>query len=139
MSGIGRVASGVVVGCVLVLGGAAAGFGGNIVITEIMNNPGGPSGNLVDDRDGEWFELYNDDSDPMNMVDINGWTVEEADGSPSFTDQQRRLTEHLRGLLSGSWHQRRQNRQRRRHRALRLPQLMVTEQRFGLDRVEGRH
>ena len=55
------------------------------MITEIMQNPDGPSRNFVPDGDGEWFELYNDDSDPMNMVDINGWTVEEADGDPSFT------------------------------------------------------
>ncbi len=81
MSCIGRVASGVVVGCVLVFGGAAGGFGqveeGDIVITEIMYNP-----DQVSDARGEWFEIYNTTD---NDVDINGWSIEEADGSPSRT------------------------------------------------------
>ena len=68
-------------GCVLVLGGTAAGFGqigeGDIVITEIMYNPG-----QVSDTRGEWFEVYNTTAD---VVDIEGWTIEEADGSPSHT------------------------------------------------------
>ncbi len=76
-----RVASRVGLGCVLVLGGAAGGFGqveeGDIVITEIMYNPV----QVIDAR-GEWFEIYNTTD---NDVDINGWSIEEADGSPSHT------------------------------------------------------
>ncbi len=46
----------------------------DIVINEIMQNP-----NAVADSDGEWFELYNNDS---QAVDINGWTIKD-DGSDS--------------------------------------------------------
>ena len=42
MSCIGRVASSVVVGCVLVLGGTGVGFG-QIVINEIMYDPNPPA------------------------------------------------------------------------------------------------
>ena len=45
-----------------------------IVITEIMKDP-----NAVLDSAGEWFELYNAGTDP---VDINGWTIKD-DGSDS--------------------------------------------------------
>ncbi|MGP1383813.1 MAG: beta strand repeat-containing protein [Thainema sp.] len=40
---------------------------GDIVITEIMQNPG-----LVSDANGEWFELYNATG---SDIDINGWTI----------------------------------------------------------------
>ena len=44
---------------------------GDIVINEIMQNP-----NVVTDADGEWFELYNTTS---GSIDINGWTIADAD------------------------------------------------------------
>ena len=43
---------------------------GDIVITEIMQNP-----NAVYDSDGEWFELYNAGS---KNIDINGWYIKDA-------------------------------------------------------------
>lgn len=64
----------VAAGCALALAGAAGGFG-QIVITEIMYDP-----SAVNDSVGEWFEIYNTTD---TAVDINGWTIEEADGSPS--------------------------------------------------------
>ena len=67
MSCIGRVASGVVVWCVLVLGGAGVGFG-QIVINEFIQNP-----DEVNDNRGEWFELYNTGT----RVDINGWKLDD--------------------------------------------------------------
>ncbi|MCE2557738.1 MAG: lamin tail domain-containing protein [Acidobacteria bacterium] len=47
------------------------------MITEIMYDP-----SAVNDTAGEWFEIYNTSG---IAVDINGWTIEEADGSPSHT------------------------------------------------------
>ena len=44
----------------------------NIVINEIMQNP-----SAVSDNKGEWFELYNNDT---QTVDINGWIIKD-DGS----------------------------------------------------------
>ncbi len=61
---------------VLTLAGAVAAHG-QIIITELMYDPG-----AVNDTAGEWFELYNSGT---AAVDINGWTFEEADGSPSHT------------------------------------------------------
>jgi len=49
---------------------------GVIVITEIMKNP-----KLVSDTDGEWFELTNVSSSP---VDIAGWTIKD-DGTDKQT------------------------------------------------------
>ena len=72
----GRAALRAVAGCALVLGGATGSFG-QIVITEIMYDP-----SAVNDSVGEWFEIYNTTN---AAVDINGWTIEEADGSPSHT------------------------------------------------------
>ncbi len=46
----------------------------DIVINEIMQNPA-----AVSDNKGEWFELYNNDT---QTVDINGWTIKD-DGSDS--------------------------------------------------------
>lgn len=44
---------------------------GNVIITEIMRNP-----SVVNDADGEWFELYN----PTGTdIDINGWTISDND------------------------------------------------------------
>ena len=74
MGCIGRVASGVVVGCVLVFGGAGVGFG-QIVITEFIPNPIGT------DSQREWFEIYNAGADP---VDLLGWTIKD-DGTNSHT------------------------------------------------------
>jgi len=45
---------------------------GKVIITEFMANP-----NAVQDTDGEWIELFNMGSQP---VDINGWTLRD-DGS----------------------------------------------------------
>jgi predicted extracellular nuclease len=42
-----------------------------VIITEIMQNP-----SSVSDSSGEWFELYNAGSD---AVDVNGWTIADAD------------------------------------------------------------
>ena len=72
MSCIGRVASRVAVGCVLVLGGAGVGFGQSVevVITEFIPNPAGT------DTQREWFEVYNAGS---GQVDLNGWTVKDDD------------------------------------------------------------
>ncbi len=46
----------------------------NIVINEIMQNP-----SQVSDNNGEWFEIFNNDTQD---VDINGWTIKD-DGSDS--------------------------------------------------------
>ncbi len=43
----------------------------SIIITEIMQNP-----SAVSDSNGEWFEIYNNDS---STVDINGWTIKDND------------------------------------------------------------
>ena len=51
-------------------------LGGNIVINEIMQNP-----NAVGDSDGEWFELYNDSQDTINL---SNWTIEDS-GTDVFT------------------------------------------------------
>lgn len=40
-----------------------------IVITEIMQNPGD-----VSDPNGEWFEIFNNSASP---VDLNGWTIKD--------------------------------------------------------------
>ncbi len=66
----------VVLGFILLGGGAGVGFG-QIVITEIMYDP-----SAVTDANGEWFEIYNAGASAVN---INGWSIEEADGSPSHT------------------------------------------------------
>ena len=42
---------------------------GDLVITEIMNNP-----SPVSDTTGEWFEIYNTTS---AAIDINGWTLKD--------------------------------------------------------------
>ena len=44
---------------------------GDLVITEIMNNPA-----AVDDADGEWFEVYNATAFPINMM---GMTIKDLD------------------------------------------------------------
>ena len=48
---------------------------GDIIITEIMQNPA-----IVNDSDGEYFEVYNTTS---TDIDMNGWTVAD-NGSDSF-------------------------------------------------------
>ena len=48
---------------------------GRIVINEIMQNP-----SAVSDSDGEWFEIYNDSQD---TVDLTDWIVRDA-GSDAF-------------------------------------------------------
>lgn len=42
-----------------------------LIITEIMQNPG-----IVNDADGEWFELYNPTAFP---IDLLGWTIRDND------------------------------------------------------------
>ena len=49
---------------------------GDIVITEIMNNP-----SPVSDTTGEWFEVYNSTA---NSININGWVVKD-DGTNIHT------------------------------------------------------
>ncbi len=44
----------------------------DIIITEVMTNP-----DAVSDPNGEYFELYNNSG---STVDINGWTIKDADG-----------------------------------------------------------
>ena len=67
------------VGCALLVGGAGVGFG-DIVITEILDDPGNAFGG---NPDGEWFEIHNNGTDD---VDIEGWTFSEDDGNnESFT------------------------------------------------------
>ena len=73
MGCIGRVALRVTVGCVLVFGGAGVGLG-QVVINEIMYDPNPPAPSVP----GEWFELYNAGSSP---VDLSGWTF--SDGHPT--------------------------------------------------------
>jgi PKD repeat protein len=51
-------------------------FAGNLMITEIMQNP-----LLVLDAAGEWFEVYNPTSSPVNM---NGWKIKD-DGTDLHT------------------------------------------------------
>jgi predicted extracellular nuclease len=53
---------------VALFAGATASFG-QIVITEIMQNP-----RLVSDTNGEWFELHNAGN---TVVDINGWKIKD--------------------------------------------------------------
>ena len=42
---------------------------GDLIITEIMNNP-----DAVSDTTGEWFEVYNTTS---SAIDMNGWTLKD--------------------------------------------------------------
>ena len=49
---------------------------GDVIITEIMQNPG-----AVTDANGEWFEVYNTTS---GTIDMNGWIIED-NGSDSHT------------------------------------------------------
>jgi len=44
---------------------------GDLMVTEIMQNP-----NSVGDAEGEWFEIFNPNSSP---VDMNGWYVKDND------------------------------------------------------------
>jgi len=46
---------------------------GDIIITEIMPNPGGT------DSDREWFEIYNTTDSPINL---NGWILHDAGTNP---------------------------------------------------------
>jgi hypothetical protein len=41
---------------------------GSIIFTEIMQNPAAP----INDSEGEWFELYNTTSNP---IDLRGWSI----------------------------------------------------------------
>ena len=47
---------------------------GDLVITEIMNNPA-----IVFDGVGEWFEVYNPSS--TNPINLRAWIIEDASGS----------------------------------------------------------
>ncbi len=49
---------------------------GDIIITEIMNNP-----KAVTDANGEWFEVYNTTNNTLNL---NGWTIKDL-GSNNHT------------------------------------------------------
>ncbi len=52
-------------------GGSASAQPGDIVITEIMQNP-----DAVYDSDGEWFEIYNNSD---HDIDLNGWIIRDLD------------------------------------------------------------
>lgn len=52
-------------------GGGYTAQPGDIVITEIMQNP-----SAVYDSDGEWFEIYNNSD---QAIDLNGWTIKDRD------------------------------------------------------------
>ncbi len=54
-----------------VAGGQYVPQAGDIIISEIMQNP-----NAVLDSNGEWFELYNTTA---NSIDLNGWTIKDLD------------------------------------------------------------
>ena len=72
--GVGRKWSTVLIGVAIGAFAASAGAAapGDVVITEIMQNPG-----AVGDSPGEWFELYNESGAP---VDRNGWTIGDGAG-----------------------------------------------------------
>jgi hypothetical protein len=57
-------------------GGDTMTFDGELVITEIMFNP-----NVVTDTAGEWLEIYNQGTTPVNL---KGWTIKDQ-GTDSFT------------------------------------------------------
>lgn len=60
-------------------GAAQSASAGDIVITEIMQNP-----SAVADSSGEWFEVFNQGTQTLNL---NGWTIRDA-GSDSHTISQ---------------------------------------------------
>lgn len=49
-----------------------------VIFSEVMANPA-----RVNDADGEWFELYNTG---ISAVDLDGWTVTDADGTSITID-----------------------------------------------------
>jgi hypothetical protein len=51
---------------------------GDVIITEVMPNPAG-----VSDMHGEWFEVFNNTTWPINLA---GWEVEDDSGSPHLID-----------------------------------------------------
>ncbi len=51
---------------------------GDIIITEVMPNPAG-----VADKDGEWFEVFNTTTWP---IDLDGWELEDDSGIPHLVD-----------------------------------------------------
>lgn len=68
-----RAAAGLINGRIFQMDGAdsSTNLTGQLVISEIMQNP-----DSVSDTQGEWFEIYNPGSTP---VDINGWTIKDDD------------------------------------------------------------
>ena len=56
---------------------------GDVVITEIMQNP-----SAVSDSNGEWFELYNTTA---GSIDLNGWRVADADNDTIIIQQDQPL------------------------------------------------
>ena len=58
--------------------GAQATFSpGDIIVTEIMQNP-----KKISDNDGEWFELYNTTSAPIDLI---GWTIKDLSNGNNHT------------------------------------------------------
>lgn len=55
----------------LLLAGTVTRVDAEVVINEILQNP-----SMVIDTNGEWFELFNPGAVP---VDIDGWTIQDAD------------------------------------------------------------
>ena len=64
---------------VLFFSTAQAATAGDIVITEIMQNP-----SAVSDSNGEWFEVFNQST---QTIDMNGWTIRDAGGDSHTINQ----------------------------------------------------
>jgi predicted extracellular nuclease len=70
---------------------AKAASSDDVVINEIMQNP-----NAVSDANGEWFELINTTSNP---IDIDGWTIEDSDSDSHVIDNGGSLIIPAEGYL----------------------------------------
>ncbi|MEO0898157.1 MAG: DUF3616 domain-containing protein [Bacteroidota bacterium] len=62
----------------------ALAFAGDIVITEILQNP-----SAVSDANGEWFEIYNASIAP---IDLRGWIILDNDNDSHVIDSASNLT-----------------------------------------------
>lgn len=69
-----KLSSFIVVIFVVIFKNSYAASQGDVIICEIMANP-----KLVDDSQGEWFEMYNNTS---NSINLNGWSI--ADNGSNF-------------------------------------------------------
>ena len=64
---------------------------GVVIVTEIMPNP-----SAVPDEAGEWFEVFNDGADAL---DINGWTIRDQGPDPHIIDNGGPLLVPPKGFL----------------------------------------